>query len=232
MEASVIIPVRDEFANIGPICEAFQKFMQTNTCVREVIFVDDGSQDGTLDQLKTYSTQFRFVKYLTHSEPSGKGAAIRTGFQKSLGEILILMDGDQQYTPRDIPRLLHPIVSGSADLSVGHGTNGHSSIFRQLFSKTYQGIFVRMFGLQVSCPNEGFKAIVKSKFDELEVTANGFEFDIDLLVKAKRRNHRIAEIAIERLPRSSGKSKVRIIPTAARFFARMAKLWFSQEKLL
>ena len=77
------------------------------------------------------------------------------------------MDGDQQYSPLDIPRLLEPIFTGSADLVVGKGMNHTSSIVRWMFSRSFQTIFGYMFGLPVSNPNEGLKAIVKTKFDEL-----------------------------------------------------------------
>lgn len=231
LKASVIIPVRDESSNVGPICEAFARLMKTDSTVSEVIFVDDHSFDRTLDQIKSSSITLSFVRTVILNGQRGKGAAIRSGFEDAQSEVLVMMDGDQQYSPSDIPRLVEPIFAGSADLVVGNGTNHTSSIVRRMFSRSYRLIFDCMFGLPVSSPNEGLKAIVKTKFDMLGVNANGFDFDIELLVKAKMQCLRITETPIERHERVGGKSKVRVLPTTVRFFARMLRLWLSQRKL-
>lgn len=228
MEASIIIPVKDECENVGPICDAFARLLIQNSSVREVIFVDDHSRDSTLDKLKSSSTTFPFVRFLTENEHRGKGAAIRDGFQESRSEILVMMDGDQEYSPLDIPQLLEPILSGDADLVVGQGMNPQSSTVRWFFSKAFRTVFVCMFGIQVTNPNEGLKAILKQRFNELDVTANGFDFDIELLIKAKKNQLRIVQVPVGRHGRRTGKSKVPVLPTAARICSRMVRLWVSQ----
>jgi len=231
MQASVVVPVRNEVASIAPICETFANLMRAYSFIREVVFVDDGSSDGTLEEIKACSTYFSFVKSLSLSKPSGKGAAIKTGFQKSSGEIVVMMDGDQQYSPLDIPRLLEPILRGLADIVVGRGTNSHASFARRLSSRLFSSIFTRMFEIRVCYPMEGLKAVLKTTFEELNVSENGFDFDIALLVKANQRHLRITEVTIRRVERVAGKSKVRLLPTAFRFFIRMVKLWWLlQEK--
>jgi glycosyltransferase involved in cell wall biosynthesis len=229
LKAAVIIPVRDESSSVKPLCEAFARLMERNYSVSEVIFVDDHSCDSTSAQIKACSRNFPFVTLLSLNNERGKGAAIRMGFEKSRCDILVTMDGDQQYSPLDIPAVLQPILDGSADLVVGKGSN-HSSIVRRVSSRLFQLIFTSIFWLPLSAPNEGLKAILKVKFDELDVTANGFDFDIEILVKAKRRLFRIKEIEVERHERTTGKSKVHVLPTAARMCARMARLWLFQRK--
>ena len=223
--------MRDEYSNVRPICEAFASLMATDSSVGEVIFVDDHSRDSTLDQINECSRHFPFVRALTLDGQQGKGAAIRRGFQESQCDILVMMDGDQQYTPLDIPLMLKPIFAGSADLVIGKGSNHHNSTVRHVSSSLYSFIFRCMFGYPVSNPNEGFKAIVKKKFDKLQMTANGFDFDIELLVKSARQLLRMEEVQVERRERSIGKSKVHILPTAVRFCKRMIELRFSQRKL-
>jgi len=222
--------VRDESPNVGPICETFARLLNTNPSVSEVIFIDDHSRDTTRDQIGLCTVRFSFVKSVIQNDLRGKGAAIKSGFQEAQCDVLVMMDGDQQYSPFDIPRLLGPIFAGSADLVVGRGSNQHSSIIRRLLSRSFQALCKCLFRLPVSSPSEGLKAIVKSKFEELGVKANGFDFDIELLVKAKRHHLRITEVPIERRERFAGKSKVQVFPTVARFCYRMAQLWFSQRK--
>jgi len=198
-----------------------------NSSVHEVIFVDDHSRDSTLDKLKSCSAKFPFISFLKENEHRGKGAAIRAGFQKSRYDILVMMDGDQEYSPLDIPRLIEPILIGDADLVVGQGMNPQSSTVRWFFSKAFRTIFVRMFGIQVTNPNEGLKAILRQKFNELGVTANGFDFDVELIVKARENRLRVVEIPVGRHGRCAGKSKVPVLSTAARIFSRMVRLWLS-----
>ncbi len=230
MEASVIIPVRDECGNVEPICDAFVRLLSEGSSVREVIFVDDHSRDFTLDKLKSCSAKFPFIRFVTENEHRGKGAAIRRGFQEARSEILVMMDGDQEYSPLDIPRLMEPIRLGDADLVVGQGMNPQSSTVRWFFSKAFRTIFVRMFRIQVTNPNEGLKAILKQEFNELGVTASGFDFDIELLVKAKENRLRVVQVPVGRHGRCTGKSKVPVLPTTARILIRMVKLWLSQER--
>jgi glycosyltransferase involved in cell wall biosynthesis len=223
--------MRDEYSNVQPICEAFARLMDTDSSVGEVIFVDDHSSDSTLVEINACATRFPFVRALTLDGQQGKGAAIKKGFQESRCDILVMMDGDQQYTPQDIPLMLEPILAGSADLVVGKGNNHHSSTVRHVLSSLYGFAFRCMFGYPISNPNEGFKAIVKEKFDQLQITANGFDFDIELLVRSARQLLRMKEVQVDRSERSIGKSKVHILPTAVRFCERMIELRFSQRKL-
>jgi glycosyltransferase involved in cell wall biosynthesis len=230
LKASVIIPVRDESANVRPLCEAFATLTSTYAHVGEVIFVDDHSKDSTLEEIKANAANLPIIRAVVQNEQSGKGAAIKSGFRESRCEILVMMDGDQQYTPLDIPQLLDPILAGSADLVVGRGRDHHSSTLRRIFSGSFQLIFACMFRLPVSCPNEGLKAILKAKFSELDVVADGFDFDIELLIKARERSFRITQVRVHRRGRVAGKSKVRVFPTTVRFCARMVRLWFAQRK--
>lgn len=232
MDTSVIIPVRNECENVQPICEMFAKFIESHPYVREVIFVDDGSNDDTSGRLKTCSEQFSFVRFLNLEEPRGKGAAIKAGFQKSIGDVLVMMDGDQQYSPLSIPQLVKPIFSGEADVAAGRGSNGHSSPLRKSSSKCYRAIFIRLFGMPICSPNEGFKAITKKMFEQLPLTADGFDFDLELLVKAKQQAMRIVEVEVDRFERRLGTSKVRLLPTTLLFSVRMISLWLSQRKWL
>jgi len=230
MKASIIIPVRDECGNVEPICDAFARVLKDNSSVREVIFVDDHSCDSTLSVIKSCYVKFPFIRFLSQDEDHGKGSAICHGFQESRSEILVMMDGDQEYSPADIPRLIEPILWGDADLVVGRGVNPKTSTVRLLFSKAFQRIFVRIFGMAIANPNEGLKAILSERFNELGVTARGFDFDIDLLVRAKKNQLRIVHVPVERHGRQTGKSKVSVLPTTACILCRMVKLWLSQER--
>ena len=232
MRASVIIPVKDEAENVKPLCSAFAELVQSDRTVGEILFVDDHSRDSTLAEVKTMAQTLPILRAVPLDSQHGKGATIRRGFMEAQFEILVMMDGDQQYTPFDLPKLLAPILNGSVDLVIGKGGDCYSSAFRRFSSRSFRWAFTQMFGFYVDCPNEGLKAILKSKFNELNLTSNNFDFDIELLVKARQRSFRMAEVTITRKERAAGKSKIHIISTTVRFSVKLVRLWFTQRKWL
>jgi glycosyltransferase involved in cell wall biosynthesis len=132
MKLSVIIPVFNEAATIRAILEkvggvAFDK---------EIVVVDDGSTDGTREVLRGLSAPGTTVLY--HDRNRGKGAALRTGFAKVTGDIVLVQDADLEYDPAEYPRLLKPILEGQADVVYGSRFGG-GEMHRVLFFWHYAG---------------------------------------------------------------------------------------------
>jgi glycosyltransferase involved in cell wall biosynthesis len=112
---SIIVPVYNEQQFVEA---AVRRVLEQNWRM-EVIIVDDGSSDGTPEIVARLAEEFPEVQLLTHDKNSGKGAALRTGFAKATGEILIIQDADLEYDPADYPKLLGPILDGRADVVYG-----------------------------------------------------------------------------------------------------------------
>jgi glycosyltransferase involved in cell wall biosynthesis len=112
---SIIVPVYNEQQFVEA---AVRRVLEQNWRM-EVIIVDDGSSDGTPEIVARLAEEFPEVLLLTHDKNSGKGAALRTGFAKATGEILIIQDADLEYDPADYPKLLGPILDGRADVVYG-----------------------------------------------------------------------------------------------------------------
>jgi glycosyltransferase involved in cell wall biosynthesis len=111
---SVIIPVYNEVATIDSILRR----VLAAPYDKEVIVVDDGSTDGTGQKLQLWSGK-RDVVLLRHEENRGKGAAIRSAIQMARGYFTIIQDADLEYYPEDYPRLIAPLLSGTADVVYG-----------------------------------------------------------------------------------------------------------------
>jgi len=116
---SVVIPVYNER---GTSAEVLRR-VRASGVPCEIIVVDDGSSDGTAELLRTWPAEPRLT-LLFHDRNRGKGAALRTGFEKAIGDVVLIQDADLEYDPRDYLRLIQPIVEGQADVVFGSRFSG------------------------------------------------------------------------------------------------------------
>src|SRR5262249_25847240 len=115
MKLSVVIPCYNERLTIEAVVEAVRAAPVDDV---EIIIVDDGSTDGTRELLKAKPPGW-VDKILLQESNSGKGAALRTGFQNTTGDIVIVQDADLEYDPNEYPMLLTPILENRADVVFG-----------------------------------------------------------------------------------------------------------------
>jgi glycosyltransferase involved in cell wall biosynthesis len=111
---SVVIPVFNERKTLAEILRR----VRAAPIAKEIILVDDGSSDGTLDLLRSMEGEAD-LRIFYHRQNVGKGAALRTGFQKAAGDIVIVQDADLEYDPADYGRLIQPILQNKADVVFG-----------------------------------------------------------------------------------------------------------------
>jgi len=111
MHLSVVIPVYNEVQTIAEIVRR----VQATGLATEILIVDDGSTDGTREVLQNLHAPPR-IRVLTHAKNQGKGAALRTGFQTAVGDVILVQDADLEYNPAEYPALLEPIECGQADV--------------------------------------------------------------------------------------------------------------------
>ncbi|MCA9044014.1 MAG: glycosyltransferase family 2 protein [Planctomycetaceae bacterium] len=117
---SVVIPVYNERNTLPKLLDRVREV----PIRKEIVLIDDCSQDGTTELLKEYETRewgdpMNEIRVLFHEKNQGKGAAVRTGFAQTKGDAVIIQDADLEYDPAEIPRLLQPIVEGRADVVYG-----------------------------------------------------------------------------------------------------------------
>jgi glycosyltransferase involved in cell wall biosynthesis len=135
MKVSIVIPCYNEKDTIEKIVEAVRNAPVEN---REIIVVDDCSQDGTQTVLKKSLSQM-VDQIIYHPVNRGKGAALRSGFAAATGDIILVQDADLEYDPADYPVLLEPLASGKADAVFGSrfmGGRPHRVLFSGIWLAT------------------------------------------------------------------------------------------------
>lgn len=166
---------------------------------KEIIIVDDASTDGTRDLLKKYEEQEGF-KVIYQSKNAGKGSALRAGFDKVEGEIIIVQDADLEYDPKEYPTLIEPILDGRAD--VVYGSRFQGGTHRVLFFWHYVGNKV-LTTLSNMCTDlcltdmeTGCKVFRRTVLDSFILKCDRFGFEPEFTSKVARHAFRIYEVPI------------------------------------
>jgi glycosyltransferase involved in cell wall biosynthesis len=176
MKISVIIPVYNEKSTISEIVAR----VRAVDLEKEIIVVDDGSTDGTSEELTKIDNQFENVNVLSHQKNRGKGAALRTGFAAASGEIIIVQDADLEYDPREYETILVPILDGRAE--VVYGSRFLSGPHRVLFFWHYIGnkfltlLCDALSNLNLTDMETCYKVFKKEVLDDIQLKKKAFEF--------------------------------------------------------
>jgi len=196
MKISVIIPVYNEKSTITEIIAR----VRAVDLAKEIIIVDDGSTDGTSEQLVEIGSKFENVNVLSHKKNRGKGAALRTGFASASGEIIIVQDADLEYDPRDYEMLLIPILDGRAD--VVYGSRFLGGPHRVLFFWHYVGnkfltlLCDALSNLNITDMETCYKVFKKEVLDDIKLKSNRFGFEPEFTMKIAKKGFRVYEVPI------------------------------------
>jgi glycosyltransferase involved in cell wall biosynthesis len=203
---SIIIPAFNERATLEELVRRATQLQ----CHKEILIVDDGSTDGTTDQIAQL-TQLIGVRGLYHCQNAGKGAAIRTGLQQAFGEIIVIQDADLEYDPAEIEKLIEPIVEDRADVvygtRFGSGQPTAGPLSRRVANRFLTWLSNRSTGLGLTDMETCYKAFRREAIAGILLREDRFGFEPEITAKIARGSWRIIEVPISYDPRdhSSGK---------------------------
>jgi glycosyltransferase involved in cell wall biosynthesis len=196
MKLSIIIPVYNEKDTIE---EVIRRVKEIDVGMeKEIVIVDDGSEDGTQDVLKNLESPE--TKTFFHTRNQGKGAALHTGFSNAHGDIILIQDADLEYDPAEYPKLLKPILDGRADAVYGSRFLGGPH--RVLFFWHYVGNkFLTMLSnmlsnLNLSDMETCYKVIKKDLLDRITLKSRRFGFEPEITIKLAKLRAKIYEVPI------------------------------------
>jgi glycosyltransferase involved in cell wall biosynthesis len=208
-KVSVIIPVYNEALLIGEILRRVFQAPLPDGAELEVVVVDDGSTDSTLAAIEVVLTEHpeyrpRFIRH-TSLVNHGKGAALRAGFKLVTGDIIIIQDGDLEYSPNDYPALLAPFRDPAVEVVYGtRFAGGFPAGMRKanLLANLVLTASTRiLYGQNITDEATGYKVFRRSVLDKFPLQARGFEFCPEFTGKAMMAGIRITEVPITYNPR-------------------------------
>jgi len=200
---SVVVPVKDEAGNVGPLAREIAAALAGEA--HEIIFIDDGSADGTDKALAALKTEIPQLRVLRHSRNLGQSRGIRSGVLAARGDIIITLDGDGQNDPADIPKLL-AVLRAEAPVGMVSGvrTRRKDTASRRVASKLGNGFRSFMLGDGASDTGCGLKAFRRQAFLELPYFDHIHRFLIALVL---REGWQVRFVPVNHRPRLTGTSK-------------------------
>jgi glycosyltransferase involved in cell wall biosynthesis len=206
MKLSVIVPVYNEKKTIR---ETYKRIRAVDLD-KEIILVDDFSTDGTRDIIKEFEDDN--TKIYFHEKNTGKGAALRTGFQKATGDILVIQDADLEYDPSEYPKLIRPIIEGKADVVYGSrfaGGEYHRILFFwHMVGNKFLTLLSNIFtNLNLTDMETCYKVFKREVYEKIKIEENRFGVDPEITAKVAKLGARIYEVGISYAGRSYGEGK-------------------------
>jgi glycosyltransferase involved in cell wall biosynthesis len=206
---SVLLPAYNEAENIVRLMEEAIPLLKQLERPHEVIIIDDGSTDGTLDSAKQLAEEYQGIKVLHERKNRGMGFALRQGITSAQYDFLVYVDADNQIkldSLRDALAVLQP-----GEMAAGYRLRRREGFFRRGVSFFYSRAVSFIFGLGVRDVNCGFKCFSRSLVAGVPLCSDGFFFSAELLIRAKRRGIKIREFPVSHYKREYGRSSVSIL---------------------
>jgi len=200
---SVVVPVYNERESVRPLSEELLRALRGLGRRTEVLFIDDGSTDGTSEILAELAASEPEISVVRLRRNFGKAAALMAGFREARGDAIVTIDGDLQDDPAEIPRLLDELEAG-ADLVSGWKRDRQDAWSKRAASKVFNGVTGAMSGIGLHDLNCGFKAYRSEVVRSLALTGDQYRY---IPVLAANEGFRVSELPVNHRPRPYGKSK-------------------------
>jgi glycosyltransferase involved in cell wall biosynthesis len=199
----VVVPVKDEAGNVGPLAREIAAALAGES--HEILFVDDGSSDGTAERLADLKNEIAQLRVLRHSRNLGQSRSIRSGVAAARGEIIVTLDGDGQNDPADIPKLLAALrAEPQAAMVSGVRVKRKDTASRRLASKLGNGFRSALLGDGAIDTGCGLKAFRRAVFVDLPYFDHFHRF---LIALVQREGWQVRFVPVNHRPRLTGTSK-------------------------
>jgi glycosyltransferase involved in cell wall biosynthesis len=204
LDISVLVPVLDEAETVEELGARVAAVLDGRGSRFEIVFVDDGSRDGTAERVRAAHGRDPRIKLLRLRRNFGKAAALSAGVEHARGRIVITMDGDLQDDPEEIPRLLEMLETGGFDLVSGWKRERRDPVAKRIPSRLFNWVTRRLAGVDLHDFNSGFKVYRREVLDQIAVYGELHRY---IPVLASRRGFAVGEAPVTHHARRYGVSK-------------------------
>ncbi len=194
---SIVVPVFNERNTLVEILRRMRGVELPDNVEREIIVVDDGSDDGTRDVLRQLGDST--VRIVLHERNQGKGAAVRTGFAHATGDYVLIQDADLEYDPEDWPKLLAPVLRGKARVVYGSRFTGErrNMLFLHWLGNRFLSLITNiLYNTTLSDMETCYKLIDRGLVEQLHLRSDQFDIEPEITAKLLKRKVRIYEVPI------------------------------------
>ena len=202
IQYSIVIPVYNEEDVVGTLLDELSEFMKSWRNDYEILMVDDGSSDRTADIIESRFENWSEGRLIRLSQNCGQAAALYYGMKRACGQVVILLDGDGQNDPRDIPKVLAPL--DQVDMVVGVRVERRDSFARRMMSRLANAARSRVLRDGVADSGCGIKAFHRRVVDAFIPMRTLYSFMPALAISA---GFTLRQVPVHHRPRSGGKSK-------------------------
>lgn len=199
MILTVIVPAFNEVSTIAAVLRRVNDV----DLDMEIIVVDDGSTDGTLDQVEAAGV--RSVRVLRHDVNRGKGAAVRTGLAQATGDVIVIQDGDMEYDPQDFVRLYEPIASGATRVVYGFREFSSQTGLLRAGNRFVTFLTNILYGIAIRDMETCYKMWQRRVLEDVELNASGFDIEVELTAAFVAAGERIVQLPINYQARQAKK---------------------------
>jgi glycosyltransferase involved in cell wall biosynthesis len=203
MLLSIVVPAYNEEHTVGDVIDRLKAALREVGLANEIIVVDDHSRDKTVGVSLS-----RNVRVYSLKQHMGKGYALRAGFSRAKGDIIVTIDSDGSNRPEELPLLLKLILENKADMVIGSRFSGKRPTSGKRFNAAGVQLFnllVRILtGASVSDSQSGYRALKRKVLDGLRLKSSTYEIESEMLVKIARKKFRIQEVPVSFEQRTYG----------------------------
>jgi glycosyltransferase involved in cell wall biosynthesis len=222
---SAFFPASNDGGTIGSLVVTTLNTLAELTDDYEVIVVENGSSDYTVEVLEALEKQYDHFKALTHREALGYGGALRVGFASCSKDLIFYTDGDAQYDPREIKVLL-AALRDDVDVVNGWKLERHDPFHRIVIGRIYHHIVKLMFGFKLRDVDCDFRLIRREVFDVIDLESPDGTICLELVKKLQDAGFRFAEVPVHHYHRTYGKSQFFNFRRLSRIIPQLARLWW------
>ena len=203
VEVSVVVPVLDEVESLPTLYRELTSVLESLGRPYEMVFVDDGSRDGSFQTLEKLHRSDDRVRVVQLRRNFGKAAALAVGFRTARGQMIVTLDADLQDDPAELPRLLQRLEDG-CDMVSGWKRDRQDPASKTLPSRLFNRVTAWLTGVRLRDFNSGFKAYRREVVEELRLYGELHRF---IPALAAWRGFRVDEVPVDHRPRRFGRSK-------------------------
>ena len=227
---TVVIPACNEEQNIRRIEKELIPVLKGVGMRYEILVIDDGSTDGTADEVRKLQKKYRYVRMVQHPRNMGLGAGTRTGVKSAKGTLIIFLDADFTFHPREIPKLITKYNSGDYDCVIGthFGKGGRTKVlwYRKFLSKSVNTLYSTLLGRNITAMSSIFRLYRRDALKGISMKSRGFDICAEILFDMIKKGRNVIEVPVTLTTRIYGESKLsntKEIKNHIKLLAKIAK---------